>query len=261
MMFLKNIKNNLNNIIGDANKPIVVFSAIWPLARASKLPAEDLCMELSDIFSDVADGRALLMPAFASGFKDGLCNLDTEQSQTGALSEFFRLQKGTRRTICPFFSFAANGKQTDELLKLRPKDAWGAGSLYEWIYNQNASIVTIGVHPTHCSFTHYAEWLMRDVITYRYSKEFSGDVIHEGKRFPLTESLYVRCLEPSAISDFTWLLDVYKKKGMQYTMVDGVALSAIDAKAKIDSITKIMQKDPLALVKNRHDFEGKLNYG
>jgi hypothetical protein len=102
---------------------------------------------------------------------------------------------------------------------------------------------------------------MRDLISYRYSKEFFGNVIHEGKEFPLTTNLFVRCLEPSVINDFTWLIDAYIKNGMRHQTVDGVSISAIDAKVKIDIITEIMKKDPLALVKNRQDFEGKKHHG
>jgi aminoglycoside N3'-acetyltransferase len=256
-MFLTNIKNNLKSIIGNEDKPIAVFSALWPLARASKLPAEDLCREVLTIINEVADGRTVLMPAFAGGFKNGICNLDAEPSHTGALSEHFRVQPATRRSVCPFFSFAVSGNKADEIVALRPKDAWGAGSLYELIYNDNVKILTLGVHPTHCSFTHYAEWVMRDLISYRYSKEFFGNVIHEGKLFPLKINLFVRCLEPSVINDFTCLIDIYKQNGMKHQTVDGVSISSMDAKVKIDIIKEIMKKDPLSLVKNRHDFEGK----
>ena len=118
-----------------------------------------------------------------------------------------------------------------------------------------------GVHPTHCSFTHYAEWLMRDLISYRYSKEFSGNVIHEGNAFDVKFNMFVRCLEPPVISDFTWLLDTYKENGINLSVVDGVSVSSMDAKQKIDLITEAMQKDSLALVKNRHEFEGDVNNG
>ena len=255
-MFLQELKNNLQEIIGSGDRPIVVFCALWPLMRPSKLSGEDLSREILSILTGIAGGRTLLMPAFATGFKDGVCNLDTCPSQTGALSEYFRLQPGSRRTVCPFFSFAVSGAEAEELVNLRPQDSWGRGSLYEWMYNKNAKIVTICTHPTHCSFTHYAEWLMRDLITYRYNKEFSGKIIHENKSFEVKFNMFVRCLEPSAVNDFTWLLDTYQRHGMDYRIIEGVSISAMDAKTKIDVITKIMQKDPLALVQNKHDFEG-----
>lgn len=260
-MFIEDLKKNLNEIIGRDNAPIAVFSALWPLLRASRLPGDALSAKVLGALKDIAGDRTLLMPAFAAGFRDGVCNLDESPSQTGALSEYFRTQDDTRRTVCPFFSFAVSGKYADEMVALRPKDAWGQGSLYEWMYNNNVRIVTIGTHPTHCSFTHYAEWLMREHISYRYSKEFSGNIIHEGKSFDVKFNMFVRCLEPSVENDFTWLLGEYKKHGMDHRVIDGVSISAIDARAKIDLITEIMQQDPLALVKNRHEFEGERKNG
>jgi len=255
-VFLEELKVNLKEIIGNKDRPVAVFSALWPLLRASKLSGKELSKEILSILNEILDGRTLLMPAFASGFKDGVCNLDNDPSYTGALSEYFRMQPGTRRTVCPFFSFAVNGTDSEELVELCPKDAWGRGSLYDWMYDNDVKIVTIGTHPTHCSFSHYAEWVMRDLISYRYSKEFSGSVIHEGRKFDVNFNMFVRRLEPMAINDFTWLLKKYKENGMQHRTVEGVSISSMNSKRKIDLITGMIEKDPLVLVKNREDFEG-----
>lgn len=254
-MHLEDLKTALENVIESDGRPVVVFSAIWPILRAAKLKPEDTCNEIIKILEELPNSPTILMPTFTNGFNNGECNLDTEPSSTGALTEFFRVKENTRRTACPFFPFSASGSKANEIFQLRPKDAWGEGSLYEWIYNENAEIVTIGTHPTHCSFTHYAEWLLKEKIPYRFSKEFSGKVIHEGKEEDLSTSLYVRKYEPApAINDFTFLLNDFVSAGMKIETVDGIAVSAIDAKAKINVALQAMDKDNLALITNKDDF-------
>jgi aminoglycoside N3'-acetyltransferase len=254
-MFFKELKKNLEELIGNEHKPIVIFSALWPLLRISNISGEKLCDRLLKILKEIVKERTLLMPSFTEGFKNGLCNLDLEKSQTGALSEYFRVQTDSRRSVCPFFSFIACGAEASEIISLRPRDVWGEGSLYEWMYKKNIKIVTIGIHPTHCSLTHYAEWVMRDFITYRYIKKCTGRIIHEGRDFLVNLNVFARSLRPKAINDFTWLLDKYSQNSMKIRMINGIYISSMDAKPKINLLIKIIKNDSLALVKNRVDFE------
>ncbi len=249
------LRGPLHDLVAGDDRPVAVFSALWPLARATRRPVETLCDEVCRVLLDLGESRTLLMPAFAGGFNDGVCNLDEAPSQTGALTEHFRLRPGVRRSVCAFFSFAVTGPDAEEVVSLRPAQAWGTGSLYEWMYDRDVHIVTVGLHPTHCSYTHYAEWLARERIPYRYEKTFSGEVVHEGRRFPLEQTLLVRNLDPPAHNDFTWLLDTYLENGMRTSVIDGVTLSDIGARAKIDAILQCLERDPLALLENRRDFE------
>jgi len=245
----------LQEIIPDDGRAVAVFSALWPIARVTRLPTELLCEEICAMLIDLLAHRTLMMPTFTSGFRDGLCNLDKEPSTTGALTEHFRELDGVRRTRSAFFSFAVKGPNADELVALRPTHAWGDGSLYAWLYDNAACIVTIGVHPTHCSFSHYAEWVRREIIFYRFCKAFEGQVIHEDVRDTLCESLFVRQRDPSPINDFTWLVDDYVDHGMKVRSVDGVSVSGIGARTKADIIADHLDRDALAVIKNRQDFE------
>ena len=257
MTGLRDFERALQEIIPDDGRAVAVFSALWPIARATRLPAEALCVEISAMLTGFLEHRTLMMPTFTSGFKNGLCNLDEEPSTTGALTEHFRGLDGVRRTRSAYFSFAVKGPGADELAALRPPDAWGDGSLYAWLYDNAAHIVTIGVHPTHCSFSHYAEWLRREIIFYRFNREFKGQVIHEGTRETMVESLFLRQNDPSPVNDFTWLLDDYIDHGMSVKDVDGVSVSCIGARTKADIITDHLDRDPLAVIKNRQDFEDR----
>ena len=254
-MIVKDIVTELEKLIGDKQENIVIYSALWPLLRLSNVPVQELVESLCETLIDKFAGRTLLMPTFTSGFdKDGVCDLDSSRSQTGELSEHFRSYQLVRRTRSAFFSFAVYGPNTSALVSLMPEEAWGRGSLYEWLYNYDAAIVTLGLHPTHCSYTHYAEWLNHNQIFYRFNKTFSGILICDKISKAHTETLFVRKRDPEPVSDFTHLLPQYLAGGMKASKVQGYPLSCISAKLKIDLVTSAIIKDKLTLISNKEQF-------
>lgn len=245
-------------IIPYDTRPIIVYSAIWPFTIAMKRNADDISqMILEALLERISLKQSVFMPTFTEGYKNGICDLDNEPSKTGYLTECFRKTKGVSRTLSAFFSFAVAGPDMAEVTELRAIEAWGKGSLYEWLHIKNAHIVTIGTHPTHCSFTHRAEWLAKDIIKYRIEKAFKGTIVKGGNCISLEENLFVRKGDPAAINDWTWLLETYLKNGMKVYDFNGISISSMDAKKKMDLIIPILQKDSLALVKNREAFENE----
>jgi aminoglycoside N3'-acetyltransferase len=233
---------------------IIIYTSAYPIARALSmdltLVAETFTKKIMDNLSD----QVVLMPTFTKGYNSAnFISLDSEKSTSGIISEKFRLATNVR-TISAFFSFAASGPNVDRLLDLRPVEAWGSGSLYEWIYNENALIVTVGLHPTHCSFTHYAEQLVEKKIAYRRKKSFSGNVEYAGKVFNLDETLLVRNTDPPALNDFTWLAEHYRHFGQVVDVVDGVIVSGISAHKKIEVLMSFLDKNPNALISNEREI-------
>ena len=254
-MIIEDILIELEKIVGDKQKSIVFYSALWPLLRLSKIPAQELVAELCDRIMTRFSGRNLLMPTFTSGFnQDGICDLDVLPSQTGALSEHFRGCSGVQRTRSAFFSFAVHGPDSQTIVSLNPEDAWGFGSLYEWLYNNNAAIVTLGLHPTHCSYTHYGEWLNREQIPYRFNKTFSGTLICRQVSTLETETLFVRQRDPDPINDFTYLLPQYITSGMLISKPHQYPISCINAQSKIRVVSAEIHQNPLALISNKEQF-------
>lgn len=241
--------------IGPSPRAVALYSASWPLARATRTPPDELAERCCErLVADLPD-TTVLMPAFTSGFDaDGHLDLDTEPGGSGVIAERFRTWPGARRTRSAFFSFAVRGPDAGELVELEPADAWGVGSLYEWLHAVDATIATIGLYPTHCSFGHLAEWRHRDRIPYRYDKTFRGTVRHEGVVRPLTETLFVRALDPSPTNDFTWLAPHYRAAGQQLRQAGGITASAIGARTKLATIESFLADDPLALVSNREHW-------
>lgn len=254
-MIIEDILNELEKIVDDQQENIVIYSALWPLLRLSNIPAQELVTELCVRLMTRFSGRTLLMPTFTSGFnKEGICDLDILPSQTGAISEYFRGCCGVQRTRSAFFSFAVHGPNATTLISLKPEEAWGSGSVYEWLHHHDAAIVTLGLHPTHCSYTHYGEWLNREQISYRFNKKFSGTLICKQVSKLETETLFVRQRDPEPINDFTHLLPAYLAGGMQVSKPHQYPISCINAKAKMDVVSSAINKNSLALISNKERF-------
>ena len=252
--FLRDLAESLSELMPSDDRPIVVFGAAWPFFRELKSADRGTVREILDVIVDAAAQRSVLMPTFSRGYVGGVCNLNDDPSTTGVISQEFLLRRGSTRTLSAFFSFAVSGPLTSEVKDLQPVDAWGDGSLYSWMQEQNARFILLGTHPTHSSFLHRLEWLARDRIRYRYRKEFRGRILRDNDDCQCVETLYVRELEPEAINDFTTLMGPLHLAGMQQMRLNGISLAAYDARPVIETILPLLMEDPLMVLANRNDY-------
>jgi len=260
-MKAERLRETLEVLIGSDARPVVTYAALWPFMRAmEEIPVNDIPQTILNLLINVVgSNRSLLMPTFASGYKNGICNLDKEPSTTGLLSELFRKHPQTRRSLSAFFSFNILGPETPGVVSLQPKNAWGDGSMYEWMEKNNVHFLMLGTHPTSCSYLHRMEWLNRDIINYRYDKRFEGILLREGTEYPVQETLYVRSLNPPVINDYTVIYNDLKKGGMSVVMLDGVYIAHMRAEDMKNVYMKLLKKDPFLTVQNRCEFESLVN--
>jgi aminoglycoside N3'-acetyltransferase len=255
MSFLAELQSSMAALVGEDDRPIVVYGALWPIMREMRRNDSAVVDEILEAVIQVAAGRDLLMPSFAEGYRNGVCNLDEAPASTGVLSEHFRRRPDSLRTLSAYFSFNVLGSAKAELGRLMPWDAWGEGSVYDWMEQRNARFLMLGTHPTHCSYVHRLEWLVREQLPYRYRKPFNGTLIRGLESIPCEETLYVRSLAPPAKNDFTGLLPVLREAGMLEQPLRGISLAAYDACTAHDAILPLLQRDPLLVLSNRGDFE------
>lgn len=255
--FLDTVKSAVRDAVGDDQRPVVVFSSAWPFLRA--MGANDLrsVEQLLDALLEGIGHRTVLMPTFTDGFVNGRCDLDTGSSSTGVITECFRKRPGSRRTLSAYFSFAATGRDLPEFIDLRPADAWGDQSLYEWMERRDVCFLMFGTHATHSSYFHRAEWLLRKQIAYRYPKTFRGSVTREGRGIELEETLFVRRLDPPVVNDFTVLLPALDSAGLRRRTIEGIGISSHYAQPAMAAILDALERDPYLLVKNRRDYEAR----
>lgn len=255
-MKLLELEEIIQNFVKADNNPVVIYASIWPFIKALNLEAKSSPKILLDLLiNTLGEKRSILMPTFANGYVEGKCNLDLEPSTTGVLSEHFRNLEQTKRTLSAFFSFNIMGPHASEVIDLRPVDAWGDDSVYHWMEQNNAHFIMLGIHPTHCSFLHRLEWLVRDQINYRYIKNFSGKVIRAGQEIELKENLFVRSLTPPVVNDFTTLTDSLIEGGLELCSLDGVSISHISAEQIMKSAFSALKEDPFLVLKNRVAYE------
>lgn len=200
MSFLADLDLALTEIVASDRRPVVVSSAMWPCMKAMGRHNSEAVEGVLDLLIEKYGNRGLLMPSFASGFDaGGRCDLDRVPGTTGVLTEAMRRRSGVVRTWSAWFSYLALGSCSHEVAELLPVEAWGAGSLYEWMEQRDVCFLMLGTHPTHCSYLHRLEWLARDVLTYRYNKSFSGVLVRDGQELHAQETLFVRRLKQESI--------------------------------------------------------------
>jgi aminoglycoside N3'-acetyltransferase len=252
---LEDIKNCLVELIPDDDRPIVVFASIWPFLYSLDMPRNEVPNAIVKLLLDYCNNdRDLLMPTFAHGFRNGVCNLDHEKSSTGLLSEVFRLWDGSNRSLSSFFPYNIIGPATNEVISLLPENAWGDGSVCEWMEKKNAQFLMLGTHMTHCSYLHRVEWLAREYITYRYIKKFEGTIIYKRRSIDIVENLYVRSLSPEMINDFTVLKNILIDGGMRVSNIWGIPVATMSALEMKAAYLPALIADPLITVKNRMSF-------
>lgn len=180
---------------------------------ASKVPARD-AQKLADellraLIANIGDKGTLLISAFNFDFPHAKF-FDVEKSpvQTGAFGRMVLKNHVKQRTLHPFYSFLVFGAQADFLLNNRFHKSTGEGSIFEWLVDNRAELVTIG-HPYTKSLTsvHHAEHVAG--VDYRYPKDFSGELRNFGDVIEETCSFYVRDLDMCDFSSFTFTGDKY----------------------------------------------------
>jgi aminoglycoside 3-N-acetyltransferase len=99
-----------------------------------------------------------------------------------------------------------------------------------------------------CSYLHRVEWNVR--VPYRYLKTFKGEMVRDGKREPLTETLFVRSLEPSAENVWPGLDGYLAAGGMRSLSLGRGQLAETGARSLVESLVPVARRDPFAFVKN-----------
>ena len=231
------------NLIPDDDRPLVVYSGLWLFSRSIAVPTRELPGRIVDSLLEVAGPRrTVLMPTYTSGFQDGVIDLDQTPSTTGVITETFRRREETCRTASAFFSFAAVGPEAELLTQLRPCDAWGEGSVFEWIQERDAHLLVLGESCEAISFIHRAEWLAG--VPYRYRKTFTGLMIHRARQEQLSECLFVRSQDPPVKNSWRNLENLLLSADMVTLPLGGGQLNRVSAQRVAQVLAKELAVDP-----------------
>ena len=248
-MKLAELQSILKSFVPDDGRPLVIYSGIWQFARRLEVPTREIPHRLIEVILNVAGpDRTVLMPTYTGGFREGVVDLDTEPSRTGVLTEAFRKHPDTLRTASAFFSFACSGPDASFLAALRPDDAWGDGSVLDWVEKNNAEIITLGESWDFVSITHLGEWKAR--VPYRYPKTFTGTMIYQGSRQSLTERLFVRSLSPDVHNNWRRLDTILPAIGMRSESLGSGQIASVSAQPLLAGQLEALEQDPFCFTQD-----------
>jgi aminoglycoside N3'-acetyltransferase len=240
--FKKILIQNTKNFDG----PIVIYSSILPICISYKLKADKVSFELLKILKLLKNKNHIFVPTFFNTKSLKIIDLDNHKSSCGYFSEYFRLNKETYRTKCPFFPFSVVGRSAKNFQEIDAHDVWGQDSISYYLYKNNAKIITLGVHPTHCSISHLSEWINRDKINYRNFKIIKKKLIFNGKIENFKRKLFVRKFNIQ--NNFEKYLNDYKKHGMKIYNINDILISFMNAKKKINFLSSKIKKNKNAVI-------------
>ena len=131
---------------------------------------------LKCIVESLVGDTTILMPSFTFGFSESrYWSAKNTKSEMGALTEFFRKQEGTIRTLHPFHSVVAYGAHSKDFSTCNSLSSFGKGSPFEKLIDLNAYNLSLGTEFIGgATFVHHTEETCQ--VPYRYYKEFSGKV-------------------------------------------------------------------------------------
>lgn len=202
----------------------------------------DLNRFIDSILEKVGPEGTVLIPTFHWGFCKGeTFDVKKTVSKTGALGNAALKRADFKRSKHPIYSFVIWGKDQEQLTQMDPKDAFGPGTIFEYMHQNNAKALVIGL-PTMSglTFCHYVEQCVG--VPYRYLKDFTAGYIDEnGVETQKTYSMYVRDLEmdPRHIDGFRPLGDILEQLNVSVSyQMNGIGFHVVDLPAMYE-VTRI----------------------
>lgn len=134
----------------------------------------------------------LCVPTFTFSFCNGEdYDVDQSKSRMGALNEFIRRRPEAARSVDPLMSVALVGEDHD-LVENLGHESTGANSTFDKLSRRSGvKFLFLGVRLGDCfTYMHYLEW--RAKAPYRYNRDFTGKITHQGRTYEDTYTLFVR---------------------------------------------------------------------
>jgi len=247
------IVKTLRSVISEDDRIIVIHSNVFSFGQMDNI-TEEIMAAVEEVLKP---HQTLLMPTFTFSFcKSGWYHHRETPSETGVLTEYFRQLPSVQRTSCPINSFAIKGPEAEYFLSFgKSKTCWGKDSIYQALYNQNALIVGLGERlALKSSIFHYAE--EDKGVPYRYFKTFSGKADFGEGPEDVSKGMYVRRLDVPVVYDYSPAINELKKTSRIREIPLGTSfVEAIKAVDAIETLKKMIEKDPLVALSSRREYE------
>jgi aminoglycoside 3-N-acetyltransferase len=137
----------------------------------------------------------IVMPAFSFSFQQTKqWFAASSKSNMGALTEYFRNNEASGRTINPFHSVSVKGKYASKFLSCNCNSSFGKGSPFELLCDMEAINLALGIdYIGGTTFMHYTEEVAQ--VPYRFYKTLSGEVFDQnGDLIQESFKMYLRII-------------------------------------------------------------------
>lgn len=211
------------------------------------------------LLSVVGPQGGLIVPAYTYSFCKGeVFDKRISSSTTGSMADVAlkRFQENCKKQLGetiyrsddPIFSCIGFGESAKKICQNIGTESFGAGSIYDHLYNENAKLMSFGFQFA-VTYMHYVERCFHNkcrALPYRYDKVFSGTMINDDG-FPREKSYtyYVRDLDFCEYN-FSVIPEELCRRGTLETVKIGDGIVAIATARDIyDAIFEMLQEDVL----------------
>ena len=193
----------------------------------------------------------LCVPTFTFSFCNGE-DYDVAQSKSemGALNEFIRKQPEAIRSVDPLMSVALVGEDRD-LVENLGHQSTGENSTFDKLHRRDGvQFLFLGVRVGDCfTYMHYLEWLMK--VPYRYDRDFSGTIRHQGQSYQDTYTLFVRYKNVVPGKGGYAYEELLKTRGLlRSTPLGDNSISCIGEAEAREVYCELLAKDPNYFIEN-----------
>jgi aminoglycoside N3'-acetyltransferase len=227
---------------------LLVHSSIQLLG----LPEDGPGIYLRAIQSTIGSDGTIAVPTFNFAFARGedYDPLIVPSDGMGSFSEYVRQHPDSFRTTHPMQSLSVLGNHAQDLAGRDTPSAFDDGSAFDRMLELDFKMLLLGADIQASAITHYSE--QRAQVPYRHWKEFSGQVISQGKTETRTYRMYVRDMEldPRLTGEPIQALLEQRSQWAQTSFNYG-HVSTCTLRDFIAVMDEILKEDPWALVTNR----------
>ncbi len=150
----------------------------------------------------VGPSGTLILPTFTFEY----CNTrvwdrENTASETGIISELFRVRDGVKRSSHPIYSVAAAGALAEEFTNADDENGVGSRSPFALLTRHDALVAALGANYNQ-AFTlgHHIEW--SENVDYRHTKAFPGEIVTNGVKSRGDYSMLVRNVDQGVMTDY-----------------------------------------------------------
>lgn len=176
--------------VGLQKGDMVYVASFIPVLGKSPTLLEDTIEALITV---VGGEGTVVMPTFNWGY----CNGDVfdpikTPSKVGVLTEAFRKYTGVLRSVTPpWCTFAAIGKNANEIVAIEGTSSFGSNGIVQYLYDRNTRYILLGC-PYEDAVIHL-HWLEEKYeVAYRFWKQFKGQININGKLIDNVSYMYAR---------------------------------------------------------------------